>query len=164
MKRITQYTILALCLVLLPMLAWAGQTTGSVGIGIQGVDIDDSREGAAEYLTADQGGNATFDMNVNGYQRGIKYDVDASYLDEDDLGGRLDMDVKRYFRTKNSYQKFIHWLENDDLVNYNEDPDFVSIGCKMTTSTLTYGPGLLISLTLFHPIFSVNLNKLGSGN
>ncbi len=124
MKRIALFMILALCLALVPVFSWAGQTTGSVGIGIQGVDIDDSREGAAQYLTADQGGNATFNVNVNGYQSGIKYDLDANYLDEDDFGGRLDMDVKRYFRTKNSYQKFIHWLENDDLVNNNVDPDF----------------------------------------
>ncbi len=141
MKRITQYTILALCLVLVPMLAWAGQTTGSVGIGIQGVDIDDSREGAAEYLTADQGGNPTFEMNVDGFQSGIKYDVDASYLDEDDFGGRLDMDVKRYFRTKNSYQKFMHWLENDDLVNYNEDPDFNFPAGMTETSPLYVAAG-----------------------
>ncbi len=124
MKRIAQYTILALCLVLVPVLSWAGQTTGSVGIGVQGVDIDDSREGAAEYLTADQGGNATFDMNINGNHSGIKYDFGVNYLHEDDLGGQIDLDLKRYFRTKNSYQKFIHWLENDDLVNQNVDPDF----------------------------------------
>ncbi|MCD6429736.1 MAG: MtrB/PioB family outer membrane beta-barrel protein [Deltaproteobacteria bacterium] len=124
MKRITQFMILALCLALVPVLSWAGQTTGSVGIGIQGVDIDDSREGAAQYLTAEQGINPTFDVNVNGFQSDVKYDLDANYLDDDDFGGRLDMDVKRYFRTKNSYQKFIHWLENDDLVNDNTDPDF----------------------------------------
>jgi len=124
MKRFAQCTILALCLALVPVLSWAGQTTGSVGIGIQGVDIDDSREGAAEYLTADQGGNATFEMSINGNQSGIKYDFGINYLHEDDLGGRVDLDLKRYFRTKNSYQKFIHWLENDDMVNYNVDPDF----------------------------------------
>ncbi len=124
MKRIAQYTILALCLVLVPVLAWAGQTTGSVGIGIQGVDINDSREGAAEYLTAEQGGRPTFDMTVNGEQNGVKYDFGMNFLNEDDLGGNLDLDLKRYFRTKNSYQKFNHWLENDDLVNHNEDPDF----------------------------------------
>ena len=124
MKRIALFTILALCLALVPVLSWAGQTTGSIGIGIQGVDIDDSREGAAEYLTADQGGNATFDMNINGNHSGIKYDFGINYLHEDDLGGQIDLDLKRYFRTKNSYQKFIHWLENDDLVNTNVDPDF----------------------------------------
>ncbi len=124
MKRIAQYTILALCLVLVPVFSWAGSTTGSVGIGIQGVDIDDSREGAAEYLTAEQGGRPTFDMTVNGEQDGIKYDLGLNFLNEDDLGGSLDLDLKRYFRTKNSYQKFKHWLENDDLVNYNVDPDF----------------------------------------
>ncbi|MCK5915958.1 MAG: MtrB/PioB family outer membrane beta-barrel protein, partial [Deltaproteobacteria bacterium] len=43
---------------------------------------------------------------------------------EDDLDGQLNLDLKRYFRTKNSYQKFNHWLENDDLVNTNVDPDF----------------------------------------
>lgn len=124
MKRIALFTILALCLALVPVLSWAGQTTGSIGIGIQGVDIDDSREGAAEYLTADQGGSATFDMNVNGNHSGIKYDFGINFLHEDDLGGQIDLDLKRYFRTKNSYQKFIHWLENDDLVNDNVDPDF----------------------------------------
>ncbi len=124
MKRIAQYTILALCLALVPVLSWAGSTTGSVGVGIQGVDIDDSREGAAEYLTAEQGLRPTFDMTVNGEQNGVKYDFGMEFLNEDDLGGSLDLDLKRYFRTKNSYQKFNHWLENDDLVNYNEDPDF----------------------------------------
>jgi len=124
MKRIAQYTILALCLVLVPVLSWAGSTTGSVGIGIQGVDIDDSREGAAEYLTAEQGGRPTFDLTVDGEQNGVKYDFGMNFLNEDDLGGNLDLDLKRYFRTKNSYQKFKHWLENDDLVNYNDDPDF----------------------------------------
>ncbi|MBN2810186.1 MAG: MtrB/PioB family outer membrane beta-barrel protein [Deltaproteobacteria bacterium] len=124
MKRIALFMILALCLALVPALSWAGQTTGSVGIGIQGVNIDDSREGAAQYLTADQGGNATFDMNINGNHNGIKYDFGVNFLHEDDLGGQLDLDLKRYFRTKNSYQKFLHWLENDDLVNYNVNPDF----------------------------------------
>ncbi len=124
MKRIAQYTILALCLLLVPVLSWAGQTTGSVGIGVQGVNIDDSREGAAEYLTAEQGVRSTFDMTVNGEQNGVKYDTGLNFVNEDDLGGNLDLDLKRYFRTKNSYQKFKHWLENDDLVNYNDDPDF----------------------------------------
>ncbi len=124
MKRIAQYTILALCLVLVPVFSWAGQTTGSVGIGIQGVDINDSREGAAEYLTAEQGGRPTFDMTVNGEQNGVKYDFGMNFVNEDDLGGSLDLDLKRYFRTKNSYQKFNHWLGNDDLVNDNVDPDF----------------------------------------
>jgi opacity protein-like surface antigen len=133
MKRIALFMILALCLALVPVLAWAGQTTGSVGIGVQGVDIDDSREGAAEYLTADQGGNATFDMNINGNHSGIKYDFGINYLHEDDLGGQIDLDIKRYFRTKNSYQKFIHWLENDDFVNNNVDPDFeFPAGMSMT--------------------------------
>jgi len=124
MKRIAQYTILALCLALVPVLSWAGTTTGSVGIGIQGVDIDDSREGAAEYHTAEQGGRPTFDMTVNGEQNGVKYDFGMDFQNEDDLGGNLDLDLNRYFRTKTSYQKFNHWLENDDLVNQNEDPDF----------------------------------------
>ena len=124
MKRIALFMILALCLALVPVLSWAGQTTGSVGIGIQGVDIDDSREGAAEYLTADQGGNATLNVEINGLQNGSKYDLGFKYLDDDDFDGRLDLDLRRYFRTKNSYQKFIHWLENDDLVNHNVDPDF----------------------------------------
>ncbi len=124
MKRIALFMILALCLALVPVLSWAGQTTGSVGIGIQGVDIDDSREGAAEYLTAEQGVRPTLDMTVNGEQNGVKYDFGMEFLNEDDISGSLDLDLKRYFRTKNSYQKFIHWLENDDLVNTNVDPDY----------------------------------------
>ncbi len=124
MKRILQYTILALILGLVPMLAWAGETTGSFGVGVQGVDIDDSREGAAEYYSADQGGNPTFNMEFRGDQSNIFYNFKFNFLHEDDLGGQLDLDLKRYFRTKNKYQKFTHWLENDDLVNYNEDPDF----------------------------------------
>jgi hypothetical protein len=124
MKRIIQYTILALCLGLIPALSWAGETTGSVGIGVQGVSIDDAREGVAQYHSADQGANPTFDAKVRGEKGGFYYDFGLDYLHDDDLGGKLDLDVMRYFRTKNKYQKFIHWTENDDLVNYNEDPDF----------------------------------------
>ncbi len=124
MKRIINYMILALCLVLVPVLAGADQTVGSVGVGIQGVDTDDSREGAAEYKTAEQGINPTVDVMVDGYQKDVKYDLDFNYLNDDDFGGKLKMDFKRYFRTKNSFQKFKHWLENDDLVNDNLDPDF----------------------------------------
>ncbi len=123
MKRIVQYTILALCLVLVPMLTWA-ETTGSIGIGVQGVDIDDSREGAAEFHPADQGGNPTFNLELKGGYSDIFFNFGFNFAHKDDLGGKLDVDMKRYFRSKNSYQKFIHWLENDDLVNYNVDPDF----------------------------------------
>lgn len=124
MKRIALFTVLALCLALVPVLSWAGQSTGSIGIGVRGVDIDDSREGAAEYQSVSQDASGTFDFGVQGSNNGFIYDAGVNFVSGDEFGGKLDLELTRHFRTKTSYQKFIHWLENDDMVNYNTDPDF----------------------------------------
>ncbi|MBN2233116.1 MAG: MtrB/PioB family outer membrane beta-barrel protein [Deltaproteobacteria bacterium] len=124
MKRITIYIALALCLCLVPLMAAADETTGSVSLGLGVVDMDDSREGAGEYRTLDQGANVEFGAQVDGWQKGIKYDAEIDITDQDEYRGALDLDFRRYFRTENSYQRFMHWLENDDLVNWNTDPDF----------------------------------------
>ncbi len=124
MKRIALLSLLAVCLILVPGFAKADQTTGKVSVGFEGVDVDDSKEGAGEFHHLNQGVGVTLDAEVDGWQKGIKYDADVNYTDEDEMAGSLSFDVKRYFRTENKYQRFIHWLENDDLVNFNVDPDF----------------------------------------
>ena len=124
MKRIALFSLLAVCLILAPSFAKADQTTGKVSVGFGSIDMDDSKEGAGEYLYLDQGTRVTLDAEVDGWQRGIKYDADFSIIDQDEIDGALSFDFKRYFRTQNKYQRFKHWLENDDLVNWNTDPDF----------------------------------------
>lgn len=124
MKRIALLSLLAVCLILAPSFAKADQTTGKVSLGFGSIDMDDSKEGAGEYLYLDQGTRVTLDAEVDGWQKGIKYDADFSILDQDEIDGALKFDFKRYFRTDNKYQRFTHWLENDDLVNFNVDPDF----------------------------------------
>ncbi|MBN2331888.1 MAG: MtrB/PioB family outer membrane beta-barrel protein [Deltaproteobacteria bacterium] len=124
MKRIALLSLLAVCLILAPSFAKADQTTGKVSVGFEGVDVDDSKEGAGEFNHLEQGIGVTLDAEVDGWQKGIKYDAMINYTEEDEMSGALNLDVKRYFRTENSYQRFKHWLENDDLVNWNTDPDF----------------------------------------
>ncbi len=124
MKRIALLSLLAVCLILVPGFAKADQTTGKVSVGFEGVDVDDSKEGAGEFHHLNQGVGVTLDAEVDGWQKGVKYDGAINFTDDDDMEGSLNLDVKRYFRTNNSYRRFNHWLENDDLVNWNTDPDF----------------------------------------
>jgi|GEM_PF-1712305 hypothetical protein len=124
MKRIVILSLLAVFLILAPSLAKADQTTGKVTLGVEAMDMDDSKEGAGEYRHLDQGGELTLEAEVDGWQRGVKYDANFSIFNDDEIEGGVSLDVKRYFRTNNKYQRFIHWLENDDLVNWNDDPDF----------------------------------------
>ncbi len=124
MKRIAILSLLAVFLILAPSLAKADQTTGKVTLGVEAMDMDDSKEGAGEYRHLEQGGELTLEADVDGWQRGVKYDANFGIFNDDEIEGGLSLDVKRYFRTDNNYQRFIHWLENDDLVNWNDDPDF----------------------------------------
>jgi len=126
MKRIAfAIAILVISLALMPVSVFADQTSGKVKVGFSGVDQDDVKEGVAEYNYLENGVDPTIDLDIDGWQKGIKYDVDFNIKTDDEMGGSLNFDVKRYFRTQNKFQRFTHWLENDDLINYQVDPDYV---------------------------------------
>ena len=106
MKRIAILSLLAVFLILAPSLAKADQTTGKVTLGIEAMDMDDSKEGAGEYRHLEQGGELTPGAEVDGWQRGVKYDANFGIFNDDEIEGGLSLDVKRYFRTDNKYQRF----------------------------------------------------------
>ena len=109
MKRIAfAIAILVISLALMPVSVFADQTSGKVKVGFSGVDRDDVKEGVAEYNYLENGVDPTIDLDIDGWKKGIKYDVDFNLKTDDEMGGSLNFDVKRYFRTQNEFQRFTH--------------------------------------------------------
>ncbi len=111
------HLVLAAALVALPYAAAAddGATTGSVEIGGRAVDVEDSPDLAAEYLTTDDG--VVFDLSLETFQSWGALALDVAFVDSDDQSGALHFDLSRMVRSHTTYDKLLHRLGADPLHN-----------------------------------------------
>ena len=106
--------------------AWAGEDTettfnvkAKIGTHFAPVDGYKGRVGEFESLTSNP--KPYVEAIVEGKKNGIAASGYAHYWDNDEQMYGADLDFRRYFRTDFEYNKFMHHLDHDPLVNITGD-------------------------------------------
>jgi hypothetical protein len=119
MKALPRIVLVAL-LAALPLAAAAQEeatesTAGSIEIGARYVDVNESPDKAAEFLSTDKGPVATIDLSTFGDWGSLQFDFE--YLADNEMSGNLDFDASRMVRSHNSYTMFEHRFGHDPMEN-----------------------------------------------
>jgi len=92
--------------------------SGSMEVGVSGVDLKDNPARVNEYVTyrsKDDGVNPAGKLNLEYENDGVLLDLDGTYMGRRDQNYNLDLDYNRIFRLDTEYQVFEYWTEHDNL-------------------------------------------------
>ena len=104
----TEYTIPS-------SVAAQGNVESSVEVGYYDASTDDSPDMAAEYRDTNSG--ATVNATVASHGDAGSFQFLAAYQSEDTNAAALDFDIKRTWRSKTDYNRFLHRLGHDPMHN-----------------------------------------------
>jgi hypothetical protein len=104
----TEYTIPS-------VVAAEGNVESHVELGFYDASSDDSPDMAAEYY--DDNSGATVNATVSSHGSAGSLQFIAAYQSDDTNAAALDFDIKRTWRSKTNYQKFLHRLGHDPMEN-----------------------------------------------
>ncbi len=106
--------------------AWAGEDTETTfnvkaKIGTHFTSVDDYKGRVGEFESLTNNPKPYVEAIVEGGKKGIAVSGYAHYWDDDEQMYGADLDFRRYFRTDFEYNKFMHRLDHDPLVNITGD-------------------------------------------
>ena len=87
----------------------------SIEIGLYNTVEDDSPDMAGEYYDTKSG--VTANAMISSHSDSSSIEFVAAFQSSDTQAGAIDFDLGRTFRSKNTYQKFIHRLGHDPMTN-----------------------------------------------
>ncbi len=92
--------------------------SGSMEVGVSGVDLKDNPARVNEYVTyrsKDDGVNPAGKLNLEYENGGVLLDLNGSVMGRRDQNYNLDLDYNRILRFDTEYQVFEHWKDHDNL-------------------------------------------------
>ena len=104
----TEYTIPS-------AVAAQGNVESSVEVGYYDASTDDSPDMAAEYYDSESGPTVNLAVSSHGEAGSIQFV--GAYQSEDTNAAALDFDIKRTWRSKTDYNRFLHRLGHDPMHN-----------------------------------------------
>ena len=101
-----------------------GEYAFDASIGYHHATVNDNRVKVGEYEVLDSGMEGTFDLQT--HTRRNYFDLTGVVKDKNDQQYTMDFDARRIFETSTSYNRFIHYLDNDPLTNQDFFTDFAA--------------------------------------
>jgi len=92
--------------------------SGSMEVGVSGVDLKDNPARVNEYVnyrSKEDGVNPAGNLNLEYENDGVLLDLNGSVMGRRDQNYNLELDYNRIFKLDTEYQVFEHWKDHDNL-------------------------------------------------